>query len=332
MCFAFSRGLSQISWAGTSAEIFSRLPPSQTIASLGTILSSSASLPAYIRKSCSALLSQQLLRPRGVAGLFSAVFGEDEPNATDVDAPVEKLEHVARVLTAVPAGKDGTVSASDLLLFAGMKFSIYTQEYYRAIIPRLVILLTPELAPHVPLSHKRAASFTLSRMLNDEIATSVLLPILHDPFLKLPPTFPVEIEDESDPTPSTSTAAGDLLTLNLSPSTSLHTLSTLLTNTDPSPHVISALLTPIFPSLYTLYEHFHPSRGRARASDPVIREVVNGLLATWAKVVGRNVVGKGLWEVVERGMGEAEEWDWEMNAVGEIRKVERSVENSMRVS
>jgi hypothetical protein len=91
--------------------IYFRLPPSQTIASLGSILSTSNAYPAYIKKVCSALLSQQLLRPRGVAGLLSAVFGEDDASSADTDAPLEKLEHIANVLSSVPAGKDRHVGA-----------------------------------------------------------------------------------------------------------------------------------------------------------------------------------------------------------------------------
>ena len=67
-------------------------------------------LPSYMQGMCAALMSQQLLRQKGVgiAGLFSALFGED---ITSVDAPLHTLEHVARVLIeAVPPNYPPNVS------------------------------------------------------------------------------------------------------------------------------------------------------------------------------------------------------------------------------
>ena len=75
------------------------LPPSQTIASLGAIMSSSPPPPQHVHKSCASLLSRQLMRPNGVRGLFAAVFGDGESE----EAPLEKLLHVAQVLGAVPS-------------------------------------------------------------------------------------------------------------------------------------------------------------------------------------------------------------------------------------
>lgn len=43
-----------------------------------------------------------MLRPEGVLGLLSAVFGEGENSEDSV--PLQKLEHVAKVLAAVPQG------------------------------------------------------------------------------------------------------------------------------------------------------------------------------------------------------------------------------------
>ena len=76
------------------------LPPSQIITALGTVLSSSLSTLRHVRKSCGSLLSRQLLRPEGVLGLLSAVFGEGENSEDSIS--LQKLEHVAEVLAAVP--------------------------------------------------------------------------------------------------------------------------------------------------------------------------------------------------------------------------------------
>jgi hypothetical protein len=48
------------------------------------------------------LLGKQIVRPDGVNGLYAAVFGKEE--MTGDDAPLEKLEHISRVLTTVPPG------------------------------------------------------------------------------------------------------------------------------------------------------------------------------------------------------------------------------------
>jgi hypothetical protein len=79
--------------------VFFSLPPSQTIASLGAIMSFSPPPPQHVHKSCASLLSRQLMHPNGVRGLFAAVFGENESE----EAPLEKLLHVARVLGVVPS-------------------------------------------------------------------------------------------------------------------------------------------------------------------------------------------------------------------------------------
>ena len=55
--------------------------------------------PLHVHKACASLLSKQLLRPDGLHGLCTAVFGEEEV----FHASLEKLEHIARVLSAVPA-------------------------------------------------------------------------------------------------------------------------------------------------------------------------------------------------------------------------------------
>ena len=90
-----------------------RLPASQTIAALGSILSDVPSNLTYVRKSCGFLLSKQLLRPDGVTGLLSVVFGEED--VSNDDAPLEKLEHVAQLLGTLPANMRPEVSYLPIL-------------------------------------------------------------------------------------------------------------------------------------------------------------------------------------------------------------------------
>lgn len=77
-----------------------RLSPAQTITALGRVLSSAPQLPPYAHRSCTSLLSRQILRPEGVRGLCIAIFGEGDTQGDD--APPEKFEQISRVLTTVP--------------------------------------------------------------------------------------------------------------------------------------------------------------------------------------------------------------------------------------
>lgn len=63
--------------------------------------------PPHVHKACASLLSKQLLRPDGVRGLCAAVFGEEAD-----EVQLEKIEHVARVLTTAPAGMAAEVGGS----------------------------------------------------------------------------------------------------------------------------------------------------------------------------------------------------------------------------
>ena len=90
-----------------------RLPAAHVISAIGLGLSStSASLP-YVRKTCTFILSRQLLRPEGIRGLCESIFGEEEASGEDV--ALDKLEHVSRLLGTIPAGMTPKVStrASD---------------------------------------------------------------------------------------------------------------------------------------------------------------------------------------------------------------------------
>jgi hypothetical protein len=89
--------------------------PSNAITVLGGILSSAPSTLPHVRKACTALLSQQLLRQQGVHGLCAAVLGEED--STSDDAPIERFEHIARVLITVPANMEPTVGHPNRSMF-----------------------------------------------------------------------------------------------------------------------------------------------------------------------------------------------------------------------
>ncbi|KAI5893359.1 ARM repeat-containing protein [Schizophyllum commune H4-8] len=191
------------------------LPSAQIIVALGGLLSWSP-LPLHVHRACTTLLSRQLLRPDGVRGLCAAIFGE-EKSAED-ETSLDKLQHVAKILIAIPAG-------------------IKPEEYFTKVIPRILELLTA----NVPASYRRASAFAISRMLSSDgsyphaaLASSILLPMLHRPLL----------EYTSDDT-----------TTELAPSRALDTLVALVSNTDPSPELMTMLLSPVASALYSLKYH-----------------------------------------------------------------------------
>lgn len=194
------------------------------------------------------------------------------------------------------------------------------QTYYGLIIPRVLALLAPAPTGRAASAHRRAAASALARMLagedtpaaHRELAASVLLPILHDPFLRVTPPPSLESDENTPAAPSTQ---GSLL-VPLTPAAALETLTTILTNTDPAPLLISSLLTRIVPPLHSLLEHLH----RTKASDPALKETVRGLLSTWARAVAAGEGGDALWAVIE-GSG----CDWEVDVAGGLRVVERRI-------
>jgi hypothetical protein len=179
------------------------------------------------------------------------------------------------------------------------------------LVPRILALLYNS----SPVTHRRAAAFTLSRMLSSDnsyghqaLAASIIIPTLHEPFLQSTPVGSQELPRDSP------------LSLHvrvhypLSPTEALSTLMTFIMHTDPSPTLISTLLSPIMPCLYALSAYMN----RMKTTDPVSKEFVSGLLATWGRVVASDECFDSLWHVL-KGAGGA----WEIDIAGEIRKVER---------
>lgn len=284
------------------------MPPSQTISALGAVLSGTPAPAIHARKSCASLLSRQLLRPEGVLGLCAAVFGDGGDPEDNIQ--LEKLEHIAKVLSTGPTGLKPKVK---YFYLSNGPHSRDTQEYFDLIVPRILALLSNP----SPLSYRRAAAFTLSRMLamdssrgHQLLAASSIIPILHDPFLQVIDLGRQGLSPDShSPVPTE-------LPYTLSPTSALSTLMALILHTDPSPTLISTLLSPIMPCLYTLSAHLNCMK----TADPLLRESVNGLLTTWGRVVVSEECLSNLWYVLEGAGG-----DWLITIAGDVRKVERYV-------
>ncbi|KAF8524594.1 hypothetical protein BU17DRAFT_74714 [Hysterangium stoloniferum] len=276
-----------------SIRLINLLPPHEAITTLGTILGSTSTMRRnwpHISKACGFLLSKQLFRPEGIRGFCIAVLGEDDDNAASVD----KLEHISKVLISVPAASP-------------------PQAYFESMIPRVLALLLPSASEQTPSSHKRAAAFTLSRMLSsnfqhNSITSDILLPILHRPFL-------------SPPSPG-ETEASEATILHLTPIDSLRTIETFLLHTDPSPTGLSTLLTPILPELYTLLSMYHASK----IADPNIKESLQAMLNTWGRVVNSLDAVAGIWKIVS-GFG----GNWEINPEGSLALPSISLETAAKL-
>ncbi|KAL5529962.1 hypothetical protein ACEPAF_6219 [Sanghuangporus sanghuang] len=286
--------------------------PAQSITALGSIMRKMQK-PLYVRKICKMLSTEQLLRPAGIAGLLSSVFGED---LSSTEAPLEKLQSTSNVLNTLPS-------------------HMSPEEYYPIIIPRLLQLLSPSTNKTIPPSHRRAASFALSRMLTTrsdadgasrtDIRRDVVGWCLLDSFkpvhrsesnngiiAEVTSTESTDAEPAGGASKARSIAANALV---LSPSQAIPTLSIIFLNTDPSPELIDVLLTPIAARLYTLLENLLVSK----TADPMMRETVEGLLGIWARTAGKEEIVGALWEVVEGRGGE-----WDVDDAGELRVFERS--------
>lgn len=131
------------------------------------------------------------------------------------------------------------------------------------------------------------------------------MPILHDPLLRI-----------SFLASSTLSTTVQLQRPSLTPTAALSTLMTFLLHADPSPTLISTLLSPIMTSLYALSAHLD----HTKTADPLLKECVNGLLATWGRVVVSEECLENLWRVIEGEGGE-----WNVDIAGEVKRVERSV-------
>lgn len=269
------------------------IPLPQLMSCLATVLSTPNSpTPPHVRKLCSSLLTQHLLRPAGVGALFAAVFGEldaeDEPE-------LDKLEHVARVLGTVPRG-------------------MQPKYYFQTITPRIIALMSPPSSssastPTTSPAFKRAAAFALARMLDTSAAhhalvVSIALPILHSPLSKV-----------SDDSSEDQRESGQSYLLP-TPSSSLQTIHTLLLSTDPSPSLFSTLLSPILPSLYSLHAHL----SKMGVADPILKEDVWTLMRTWGRVVEEGEGVRVLWSLVDES--ESSLW-WEGGSAEDLKRVRR---------
>ncbi|KAI9069217.1 hypothetical protein FKP32DRAFT_1682994 [Trametes sanguinea] len=241
-------------------HLISRLPVAHVISAAGLALSSTSSSLPYVRKTCTFILSRQLLRPEGIRGLCESVFGEEDTSGEDV--ALDKLEQVSRLLGAIPAG---------------MK----PQEYLGSVVPRMLTLLSLD-ERALPPAHRRAIAFSLSRMLTadqnaqtQEVVMKIVFPMLHDPIL----------HGLGDITPTASMKTMQVLLTNTDPSP--HLISALLTPIAPSLYSMYACLDQAKvadPVLRETVSGFLSTWGRLVNSEEAIAtiwHIINGQGSNW---------------------------------------------------
>lgn len=158
----------------------------------------------------------------------------------------------------------------------------------------------------VPATYRRAASFAISRMLDSEFLHRPLVSSLVSPIIHLPIIHSSSVDHSEGNQEGPHSAAAPP-----TPTTALSILAILLLNTDPSPIFITHVLSPVVPALYALIFHLDTMK----ASDPVLKESVKGLLATWGRVVETQDGVNSLWSVIR-----SERIYWEVDISGNIRR------------
>ena len=129
-----------------------------------------------------------------------------------------------------------------------------------------------------------------------QTASSIVLTMLHDPFLKL--------VDFSKQRPANT----------MEPSEALSSISTLISNVEPSPIFISKILSPILASLYLLSYNL----AQYKTADPQLKASVNGLLLSWGKIVDKPEGINTLWSILEAG----QDYEWKHNSDGRLWRSE----------
>lgn len=154
----------------------------------------------------------------------------------------------------------------------------------------------------MPASHRQAASFTIYQAVISENqakyqnASSIILGMLHDPFLKLVDSSEQKLANTTEP------------------SDALSSISTLISNTEPSPVFISKILSPILASLYLLSYNL----AQYKTADPQLKASVTGLLLSWGKIIDQPEGINVLWSILEAGKNS----EWKYNNDGQLWRFE----------
>lgn len=172
------------------------------------------------------------------------------------------------------------------------------QSFLGKIVPQLIKILAPgtEVSSNRPPAYTNAASFCISNLIarHTTITMTLLSPLIHSPFKpeagSLPSAFGQQGSDVSH-------AAVVRHPQQIGEALSI--LLPLLTSTPPSSIVIDQTVTLILPQLFALAVHLQTDR----TADPLTRQEIQDILRTWARLADREVVVKGIWDILNSGRG-----------------------------
>lgn len=164
--------------------------------------------------------------------------------------------------------------------------------------PQLVKILAPgaEVAPNRPPAYTNAASFCLSNLIvrHTGVTMGILSPLLHLPFKPQAVSSPGLLGDQEQ-SHASAVVVGSPQQIN----DALSILLPLLTSTPPTSTVVTKTVTPILPQLFALAVYLQTDL----TADPLTRQELQDVLRAWARLADREVVVKGIWDILNNGRG-----------------------------
>jgi hypothetical protein len=169
----------------------------------------------------------------------------------------------------------------------------YLQSFLGKIVPQLIKILAPgtEVSTNRPPAYTNAASFCMSSLItrHPTVVMAMLSPLIHSPFQ---PEAKASQQESDMPHAAVVRHPQEI-------NDALSILLPLLTSTPPTSIVITETVTPILPQLFALAVHLQTDR----TADPLTRQELQDILRTWARLADREVVIRGIWDILNSGRG-----------------------------
>lgn len=174
----------------------------------------------------------------------------------------------------------------------------FYQSFLGKIVPQLIQILAPgtEVAPNRPAAYLSAASFCLSNLIerHADATMRILAPLIHSPFRPEAASSLGRLGEKAEEQPS-AVVVGSPRQVN----DALSIILPLLTATPPTSMTITRLVTPILSQLFALAVYLQSDR----TADPLTRQEIQDVLRAWARLADREVVVKGIWDILNSGRG-----------------------------
>lgn len=233
---------------------------------------------------------------------------------------MRKLEYLA-MCVGTPVNETVEVSSCSIIIQTSILSSTLFQSFLGKIVPQLIKILAPgaEVAPNRPPAYTSAASFCLSNLIvrHADITMGILAPLIHSPFKPEAASSLGRLGERGDDEPS-AMVVGSPRQIN----NALSILLPLLVSTPPTSMVVTRTVTPILPQLFALAVYLQNDR----TADPLTRQEIQDVLRAWARLADREVVVKGIWDILNSGRGwgltdeDANEFFWEHVASEDVEQ------------